>query len=738
MPRPRFYYGLKPYVPWRVRVALRRVTARKKRAEYATTWPIDESAGILPLAWPGWPERKRFAFVITHDIEGPEGLAKCRQLAELEMQLGFRSSFNFIPEGTYKVPLELRNWLTERGFEVGVHDLHHDGKLYLSRETFRAKAKRINQYLKEWDVSGFRSGFMLHELDWIHDLEIKYDCSTFDTDPFEPQPDAAGTIFPFWVPRDSDPDTASVGHLFKSKGYVELPYTLPQDSTLFLVLQEKGPEIWFRKLKWIAEHRGLALINVHPDYMCFDGEKSSSRTFPVEHYASFLRHIRDSYEGEYWHSRPADLASWYVKEVFPQKLDQVPSPITANALANKRAAVIVYSYYPSDTRVRRAAEAMVGAGMSVDLLCLTDLETDPPKEVIQGVNVFRVPIKRRRGSKWAYLSQYGRFFLSSFWFLTIRGIKQKYDVVHVHNMPDFLIFAAVVPRVSGAGLILDLHDPMPELMTSIYGMESDQWQVRFLKWLERRSISFSTIALTPNITFKNLFVGRSCRPDKMQIVMNSPDQDAFDPMRFATVDRMTRSPIEFRLMHHGSIVHRHGLDILVEALALLKPKIPGIRLDIYGHNEPFLKVVFEVAERLGVSDRVHFHGAKPPKEIAEAIHNADLGIIPNRRSAFTALNFPTRIFEYLAMNRPVIAPTTRGITDYFSENDLLMFEQENLEDLADKIFYAWDHPAEVKDLVVRGRNVYRQHLWNGEKARYLDQVEKSLKYRQILGTQKPQ
>lgn len=726
MPRPRFYYGLKPYVPRRLRLALRRVSARKKRAEYESTWPIDELAGRLPPAWPGWPEQKQFAFVITHDVEGPEGLAKCRQLAELEMQLGFRSSFNFIPEGTYKVPLELIRWLTDRGFEVGVHDLHHDGKLYESRETFRAKAKRINHYLKEWGVSGFRSGFMLHELDWIHDLEIKYDSSTFDTDPFEPQPDATGTIFPFWMPRRFEIEPPNGVPAGTSKGYLELPYTLPQDSTLFLVLQEKGPEIWLGKLNWIAERRGMALINVHPDYMCFDGEKGSSRTFPVEYYTSFLSHLKNTYQEKYWHSLPVDLTNWYVKEVLPGRIEGTPAPSSVSTLNNKRAAVIVYSYYPSDTRVRRAAEAMIGAGMKVDLLCLTDLESDPEQENVGGVNVFRVPIKRRRGSKWAYLSQYGRFFLSSLWFLTFRGLRRRYDVVHVHNMPDFLVFAALLPKMTGAGVILDLHDPMPELMTSIYGMESDQWQVRVLKFLERRSIGFSTIALTPNITFKNLFVGRSCKPDKMQIVMNSPDQDAFNPQRFASVEPSKKAEGEFRLMHHGSIVHRHGLDLLVEAVALLKPRIPGIRLDIYGHSEPFLDTVFGVGDRLGIRDVIHFHGSKSPREIAGAIHNTDLGVIPNRRSAFTALNFPTRIFEYLAMNKPVIAPATRGIMDYFSETQLLMFEQDKLEDLADKIYFVWKQPAAVVEFIERGNDVYRGHLWNGEKAHYLAQLEKSI------------
>src|SRR5665213_4182988 len=139
----RLYYRLKPYVPWRMRMGLRRIVARRQRRYCGDVWPINEAAGKAPKNWPGWPHGKKFAFVLTHDVEGPEGLAKCRQLMELEMKWGFRSSFNFIPEGAYQVSRELREELIENGFEVGVHDLHHDGKLYQSREGFADCATRI-------------------------------------------------------------------------------------------------------------------------------------------------------------------------------------------------------------------------------------------------------------------------------------------------------------------------------------------------------------------------------------------------------------------------------------------------------------------------------------------------------------------------------------------------------------------------------------------------------------------
>ena len=314
--RRNLYYMLKPFLPIRVRRAIRGMLARRKLARFRDVWPIDERAGRTPAGWPGWPDGKEFALALSHDVEGTEGVANVRALAELEMSLGFRSSFNFVPEGDYETRAELRAWLIEHGFEVGVHDLHHDGWLFSSRDAFRAKARRINEHLRAWGATGFRAGFMLRNLDWFHDLDITYDASTFDTDPFEPQPDGAGTIFPFWVNRQSDAAERSAAtsddHRIASRdGYCELPYTLPQDSTLFLILREPGIEIWQKKLEWVAQKGGMALANIHPDYLCFTNRPRTGLTFPASHYASFLRWIRANYEGRFWHARPADVADYF-------------------------------------------------------------------------------------------------------------------------------------------------------------------------------------------------------------------------------------------------------------------------------------------------------------------------------------------------------------------------------------------------------------------------------------------
>ncbi len=299
--RTRLYYAVKPYLPWHFRMALRRLTAKPLLTECRTTWPIHQDAAAAPAGWAGWPGAKRFAFVLTHDVEGAAGVAKSRDLIELEQELGYRSSFNFIPEGAYRVPAELRETIQQLGFEVGVHDLKHDGKLFQSRDVFSRRAAAINRYLHEWNACGFRSGFMFRNLEWLHDLDIAYDSSTFDTDPFEPQPEGIRTIFPFWV--EGSPDHPA------RPGYVELPYTLPQDSTLFLVLQEKSPAIWLQKLDWIAEHGGMALLNVHPDYIRRDQEPKSARTYPLSHYRALLEHLRQHYAGQFWHPLAKDMAA---------------------------------------------------------------------------------------------------------------------------------------------------------------------------------------------------------------------------------------------------------------------------------------------------------------------------------------------------------------------------------------------------------------------------------------------
>jgi peptidoglycan/xylan/chitin deacetylase (PgdA/CDA1 family) len=308
--RNRLYYRIKPILPQALRLGLRRWYALRKRRQVQGIWPILPHSERPPNGWRGWGGGKRFALVLTHDVEGLSGVEKCLRLRDMEAELGFRSSFNFIPAGIYRGTHAIRKELQESGFEVGVHDLHHDGKLFDSKRQFRRHAQQINQFLREWDAVGFRAGFMLHNLEWITELDVEYDSSTFDTDPFEPQPDGVGTIFPFWVPAPSR-GTARRSTESTGTGYVELPYTLPQDSTVFLLLREQSPEIWCRKVDWVAEHGGMVLLNTHPDYMSFRCGINEPRTFPSSLYRDFLEWISRTHGGRFWHALPREVARYY-------------------------------------------------------------------------------------------------------------------------------------------------------------------------------------------------------------------------------------------------------------------------------------------------------------------------------------------------------------------------------------------------------------------------------------------
>ena len=774
MPARRIYYELKPYLPWRLRMAMRRMIARRTRKTYEDVWPIKVSAGHRPADWPGWPDGKKFAVVLTHDVECGHGLGKCRQLMQLEMEMGFRSSFNFIPEADYSVSRELLEELRNNGFEIGVQDLKHDGKLFQSRETFRNGASRINRYLQAWDARGFRSGFMFHNLDWVHDLDVDYASCTFDTDPFEPQPDDVGTIFPFWVPRPA----ASNGR----RGYVEIPYTLPQDSTMFLVLEEQQPDIWINKLDWIAECGGMVLLNTHPDYMTFEGETAAQSEYPIAFYKRFLDYVRVNYAGMYWQALPREVADYvcfhkngsaeatglewseFNASASPRNVVSLqanaasagasvgweggtrasiqtiadPPVVTTGKeaiesgddsqeagrlLQGRRAAVILFSEYPADPRPRRAAEALAQKGMTVDVFCLRGDSEEPKRETISGINIFRLSMKRRRGGKAGYLFQYGAFIAAAFAFLCRRSLWRRYDLVHVHNMPDILVFSALVPRLLGAKIILDLHDPMPELMMTIFKLPAQSRAVRVLKRLEKWSAGFADLVVTVNEASKRIYASRSCLPKKVHIVMNAPDEQifGFEPVSSRKSEN-NGSNRPFVIMYHGSIFARNGLDLAVDALEIARKSVPNAKLIICGNNNSFLDEIMKSVHERGLQDSVTWLGKQNQRQIAETIDTCDIGVIPNRRSLFTEMNTPTRIFEYLARGKAVIAPRAQGIQDYFGTQDVLYFELGNAADLARQIEYAYFHPDEVEQIVSRGQDIYLAHRWKREKAGFINAV----------------
>jgi hypothetical protein len=298
-PARRLYYVLKPLLPSQLRYVLRRLLTPAAKTHFPLGWPIEERyarfqwevARQLLLATNQssltyrsfWPDGRRSAFVVTHDVETEEGQAYVRAVADLDESLGFRSSFNFVTD-SYPLDHGLLEDLRARGFEIGVHGLRHDGKLYNSRAEFLRRAEHINRHIKELGAVGFRSPLMMRNPEWMQGLQIEYDLSFFDTDPHEPISGGTMSIWPF-----------TIGH------FIELPYTLVQDSTLIKVLGETTPRLWLQKVDFIEEYHGMALLNAHPDYL--------SQRETREVYADFLRAMKD--RGGYWHALPKEAARWW-------------------------------------------------------------------------------------------------------------------------------------------------------------------------------------------------------------------------------------------------------------------------------------------------------------------------------------------------------------------------------------------------------------------------------------------
>jgi len=388
--------------------------------------------------------------------------------------------------------------------------------------------------------------------------------------------------------------------------------------------------------------------------------------------------------------------------------------------------MVTFSPYPFDPRPRRAADALVQQGMTVDLVCQAD-EKSPTHQAGNGVDVFRLPIKRRRGGKFAYAWQYSTFILMSAGLFALRSFRRRYDLIYVHNMPDILVLSSLLPKALGAKVILDQHDPMPELMMTIFNLDENSSLVRLLRRLEKWSIARADLVLTVNIACKRIFGSRSCRPEKIGVVMNSPDGEIFRFRAACSRETLSQTPEKrFVMMYHGSIVERNGLDLAVEAFARVREVVPAAELRVFGRKTPFLERVMDDARKNGLTDRVYYLGPKSLEELVPEIENCDVGIIPNRRSAFTDINTPTRIFEYLALGKPVIAPRCPGVQDYFEADSLLFFESGNADDLAQKIEYAYSHKTQAIETAERAQQAYLAHTWPLERQRLVNLVHELL------------
>lgn len=690
------YYALKFLIPRRLQIQLRRYLVCNKQLKYADIWPIDPNAGKPPEGWTGWPDGKKFAFVLTHDVETAASLERCMQLADIEERLGFRSSFNFVA-GDYVVPEAMRQNLTNRGFEIGIHGLYHDNNPFRSASIFQTQAVEINRYLKQWGSAGFRSPSMYHDLDLLHHLDIEYDASTFDTDPFEPQPDGTGTIFPFWVPnRDNQ------------KGYVELPYTLPQDFLLFILMREKSINIWKKKLDWLAGQGGMALFITHPDYMDFSDNEPSYKEYPVKYYEDFLTHVKDRYKDQYWHALPGDMAKFWQRHYSKDSLMSILKK------DKKRACMLYYMKFKGSAILYREAKALQDKGFDVDIICLRESKDDKVVQTYDNLNLFFIQSRPASEQKAAlYFLRLFYFCLKSFFVLSYLGLKKRYDVVHVTSPPDVIIFAALIPKLLGAGIILDIHDIGPELYMRKLNVPENKPIIRILKWLERISAQFADHVVTVTDIWRDKLAERIDHGKNFSTMMNVPDENLFKH----SAARKPHLEEAASLFYHGSFEEHFGVDTLVKAMPAVRRHLPQIKLHLYGGGRLYDSIA-NLANELELTGCVIFHGSVPFYELPEILKDADMGIVPTKAAVFSDEALSMKSLEYMTMGIPIVISRTTAHSYYYDDDMVKFFTPEDEQDLARQIVALCKDKAERNRLVDNANKFLETHGWGRVKEDY--------------------
>jgi glycosyltransferase involved in cell wall biosynthesis len=387
-----------------------------------------------------------------------------------------------------------------------------------------------------------------------------------------------------------------------------------------------------------------------------------------------------------------------------------------------KACVIRLGNYPTDPRLHREVHALVDAGHSVDLICL-QRAGHSDRERHGRLRVYRLPVPEATGTPLNYLVRYAAFFLAAAVLVTLLHLRRRYDLVQVESIPDALVFAAAIPRLLGARVVLDLNECMPEFFATRFGTRLEHRAVRGIAALEQASIRFADFALTCTEQMREAFVARGADPDKIGVILNSAEEEVFDverhPPRGSDGDG-------FVIVCHGAVEERYGLDTAIRALGVLKDELPGVRLAIYGDGSS-LEDLKRLAEDLGVAERVWFsEGFVPMPELLSGIARADAGLVAMKRDAFRDLTHCNKMFDFITMRQPVLMSRTRSVEAYFDESCFEFFESEDHEGLAAGIRRLHADPAHRERLVRRASEVVEPYRWTNQREIYLDLIDRVL------------
>ncbi len=386
-----------------------------------------------------------------------------------------------------------------------------------------------------------------------------------------------------------------------------------------------------------------------------------------------------------------------------------------------KSCMVVYSYYPFDPRVRKEVRALVAKGHTVDVICLRD-EGEARQEVVDGATVHRTSLSVRRGGYLTYAYQYTLFFLMSFCKLTRLFLKHKFDVIHVHSLPDFQVFVAMVPKLYGKRIVLDLHEAMPEIFAARFGVTTSSWQFGIAALLEMISSWFADRILTVNDTIKERLVKRDVEERKITVVMNSPDVSLRKDKDLTGFVKENDLKDKFVLVYVGGINPERNIEVLIEAVSLLKRKMP-ICLFVFGYGrDDHIEELKALRSRFGVETEVDFGAWIPHEEVLSYLNLSQIGVVSYVRNPLTEIAVPNKVFEFAALAKPLIIARLDALESLF-RGSAVFYEPGSAPDLANKMLQLSQDTKKVKELSQKTQIVYDGCRWDVMKERLYDVYE---------------
>ncbi len=387
-----------------------------------------------------------------------------------------------------------------------------------------------------------------------------------------------------------------------------------------------------------------------------------------------------------------------------------------------RVCVLRHGSYPHDVRVLKEVKALLRSGFAVDVICLK-AEDQQLFEVIDGARVYRLPHSHKRGTILQYLIEYALTFFESMLLLLFLQLKHRYAVIQVNTLPDWLVFAAFFPKLLGAKVILDLHEPTPELWIAKYGKQKKTFILKVHIFIEQLAIKYASHAITVNSTIRNRFIERGAQPERLSIVRNVPDQDLVSHAGPRDSNKQGRP---FTIITHGTIEHRYGHELLIQAIPLLKKKISHLKILVVGDGEE-KQAVFNLAEKLQCLDIITFTGYVPFEKISDYIQSSDIGIVPILPSPFAELCQPNKLFEYVALDIPAVIPPYDAITELFDSSCVKFFKAGDPDALAEAIYDLYMSADLRQSLALNAKKKYDGVCWSRAQEEYVEIFKDVLK-----------